>query len=133
LTANWQGQRRAERGYAGRFALVRSLLPCFIALLVLSSLVNGCRRKLPGPADCQRIAASMLGIETAAQLLDPRVKFEFDKLTRDCLLTPFDGELVRCIDETKSARQCLYQFQRRRQAFEENVQSADLDAPVRRW
>ncbi len=94
----------------------------------------GCR-KLPGPRECQRVAVAILGIQDAALLADPRVKQEFDKLTMDCLLTPFDRELVRCIEESNRSRLCLGQFRYRLEAMEQNDQSKpdDFDEPVRRW
>ncbi len=79
---------------------------------------------------------SMLGIDDPRLLADPRVKQQFDQLTTECLLTPFDRELVRCVDATGRSRQCLAQFQLR-QKRKEGSDRAEPDqgfgSPVRRW
>jgi hypothetical protein len=99
------------------------------ALLVAGG-AGGCQRQLPGPEQCQRLAARMLGIDNADALVVPTVKVHFDELTVKCLTTPFDAELVRCVDETSQSAKCLYLFQRRRE-----LQLGERDAidGVRRW
>ena len=68
-------------------------------------------------------------------LADPRVKHEFDQLTMDCLLTPFDRELVRCIEESNRSRLCLAQFRYRLEATQRDHEDESdyFDDPVRRW
>jgi hypothetical protein len=99
------------------------------ALAVLFFLGAGCRRKLPGPEECQRLSARILGVEDARVLRDPTVKQRFDDLTVRCLTTPFDREFVRCLDESPDARQCLYRFQNRRA----RGTAEQSPGPVRRW
>jgi len=102
---------------------------CLVALLAAC-------RKLPGPSECQRVAVALLELEEQSALSEPRVRDEFDRLTRECLLTPYDRELVRCIDETQRARPCWFQFQRRYEStLSERVADEDSGsvAPVRRW
>jgi hypothetical protein len=106
-----------------------------VLLCVSVGLVGCACRKLPGPSECQRVAAAILGIQDATVLADPRVKHEFDQLTTDCLLTPFDRELVRCIEESNRSRLCLGQFRYRLEAIEQRNDSEPdyFDEPVRRW
>lgn len=114
------------------------LTRCLGAACLSPLVFSGCR-KLPGPDECQRVAAAILGVNDAAQLAEPRVKQRFDEMTQDCLLTPYDRELVRCVDETKLVQRCLDSFQRRlANAAEERERSerGDPSEPsnrVRRW
>ena len=114
------------------------LTRCFGAACLGLFALFGCR-KLPGPDECQRVAAAVLGVSDAAQLAEPRVKQRFDEMTQDCLLTPYDRELVRCVDETKFVQRCLDSFQRRLANAAEERQRAERRDPsepsnsVRRW
>ena len=109
------------------------LWPYALVLSACSTLL-ACR-KLPGPSDCQRVAVVLLGIENRSMLADPRVKAQFDQVTRDCLLTPFDKAFVRCLDETEQSQKCLFEFKRRRESSERVVseEGRELDGSVRRW
>jgi len=119
-----------------------------IWLTVVSLVPLVACRRLPGPTECQRVAAGLLGLEDLRLLSDPRVKAEFDQLTRDCLLTPYDAELVRCVDETVHFRQCVVEFKRRRESAAladqeqgsdrnssegQTDRGSDRDGAVRRW
>lgn len=93
------------------------------------SLCTGCERKLPGPEECQRVSARILGVDDPRLLQDPTIKHRFDDLTIKCLTTPFDAELVRCLDESREARSCLYRFQDRRA----RGSVRETTSPVKRW
>ncbi len=86
---------------------------CLLALFWGAATV-GCQRKAPGPFECQEIAARSLGIRTREQLSDPRVREAYDAFTHECLTTPFDRRLVRCLEETGRTRACFIDFQQRR-------------------
>lgn len=84
------------------------------ALLLLLALVAGCQRKAPGPAECRELAYRLFGIQTAQDLADPRVRAKVDDQIQECLVTPYDYELVRCLEQGVRARACEYAFVERR-------------------
>ncbi len=59
-----------------------------------------------------RPMASRIG----AMLADPRVKAAVDDLTAKCLTTPFDRQLLACVDRGGDAQRCLAAFSARRQS-----------------
>jgi hypothetical protein len=97
------------------------------ALFVLAGvLVLACERKAPGPEECRRFALEVYGVPRedaldgrtrAGVLLRDRV----DELTRECLVTPYDRQLLRCTAETGRARACRAAFELRR------ARSGELD------
>lgn len=88
------------------------LLTCAVALLLGAS---ACERKAPGPFECEAAGARALGITHRSQLRDPRVKQALDTWTVECLTTPFDRRLLRCLEETGHAQLCLMEFRLRQQ------------------
>jgi hypothetical protein len=87
---------------------VRAL--ALVALLLLSS----CARKAPGPEECRTFALTASGARTYADLATPAVAEVVDRLTVECLVTPYDRELLRCATETGRLRACSLEFERRR-------------------
>jgi hypothetical protein len=90
------------------------------ALAVLAGvLVSACTRKAPGPQECRSFALAVFGVvrelerdaETRRSLA---VREHVDELTRECLVTPYDRQLLRCTVETGRARACRAAFERRR-------------------
>jgi hypothetical protein len=77
-------------------------------------LLFACERKAPGPDECQAFAHRVLGIRQTRDLMMPGAMEKAEDLTRDCLTTPFDRTLLRCVEETGRARYCLDAFQSRR-------------------
>jgi hypothetical protein len=71
-----------------------------------------CERKAPGPQECRRFAFETLGVRSTERLSE-RGHAELDDLTRRCLTTPFDRELLRCVEQTQRLNTCLREFQRR--------------------
>jgi hypothetical protein len=93
--------------------------PLLIGLVLLAA----CERKAPGPDECQAFAYRALGIRESRDLMQPGAIDKVEDLTRDCLTTPFDRALLRCVEETGRARQCLGAFHgRRRLALERGVE-----------
>jgi hypothetical protein len=78
-------------------------------------LLFACERKAPGPDECQAFAYRALGIRQTQDLMVRGAMEKAEDLTRDCLTTPFDRTLLRCVEETGRARYCLDDFQNRRQ------------------
>ena len=84
--------------------------PLFFGFVLLAA----CERKAPGPDECQAFAYRALGIRESRDLMLPGAMDKAEDLTRDCLTTPFDRTLLRCVEETGRARYCLEDFQSRR-------------------
>jgi hypothetical protein len=94
------------------------VLRAVLAVLALL-LPVACRRKAPGPAECRTFALAVYGVPSEAAL-DPRipgrvdVRERVDDLTRECLVVPYDRQLLRCTEETGRPRACRAAFERRR-------------------
>ncbi len=84
-----------------RLAFVVALLSC------------ACERKAPGPAECQAFALHVAGINSRDDLESPRDREKLDNLTRECLVTPYDRELLRCVEVTSQFRLCQVEYRRR--------------------
>lgn len=82
--------------------------------LVALFLLSSCVRKAPGPEECRRFALSASGARTFSDLANPAVAEVVDRLTVECLVTPYDRELLRCASETGRLRACSLEFERRR-------------------
>lgn len=87
--------------------------------LLLAALLfaPACKRKAPGPYECEAAGARALGITHREQLRDPRARQLLDQFVVECLTTPFDRQLLRCIEESGRTQLCLLDFQRRRPAL----------------
>jgi hypothetical protein len=94
---------------------MRAIASCLPLLLLL---LPGCARRLPGPLECRALALASVGVDpaTPATLLqrDRRLEARADELTRQCLTTPWDYPLLRCLESGGSSRACLARFEARR-------------------
>jgi hypothetical protein len=94
---------------------MRAVASCLPFLLLLA---GGCARKLPGPAECRAFALTSVGVEPstpASQLAeDPRLEERAEEVTRKCLTTPWDYQLLNCLQNGNSNRICLGTFEARR-------------------
>jgi len=83
-------------------------------------LMSGCARRLPGPAECRAFALGSLGVDPAtpasALSYHPEIDQRAEELTRQCLTTPWDYQLLSCLQNGGSHRYCLARFQARRPA-----------------
>jgi hypothetical protein len=81
----------------------------------------GCARQLPGPLECHGFAMASVGIDpsTPAALLasDPRLEARVEEVTRRCLTTPWDYELLSCLNRGGSSRVCSGRFEARRRVL----------------
>jgi hypothetical protein len=74
----------------------------------------GCERKAPGPKECLAFA------EVTAPTLGngPRsaegIAADVERLTRQCLTTPYDRELLQCVERGWELGRCEYEFRLRR-------------------
>ena len=90
-----------------------------IALFIF--LACSCRRKAPGPEECRSFALQMFQLEREEDLggrtrREIALRDQVDALTRECLVTPYDRQLLRCAEETGGARRCRTAFDDRRRA-----------------
>ncbi len=96
---------------------MRAFAGCLPLLLLFAP---GCARKLPGPAECRAFALASIGIEpgTPASLLaqNRRLEARAEEVTRRCLTTPWDYQLLNCLGTGGSSRVCLGTFEARRTA-----------------
>jgi len=84
-------------------------------LLALSALaLAGCARRAPGPEECRIFAHQVVGVPLDAPLGASPVRERIDELTRQCLVTPFDRELLRCVELGAPLRACTLEFGLRR-------------------
>ena len=93
-------------------------------------LLSGCARKAPGPDECLALSYRTFGVQTQADLTIPSVQANVDELTTECLLTPFDRELLACAEQTGALESCARAFAVRHAGAE--VQSLRSRAPRRR-
>ena len=85
-----------------------------LALVGLVAInLGGCRREAPGPYECHDFARDALGVPEGVERLPPRAQLAVEELTRDCITTPYDRKLLRCVEERRSPRRCLVEFKRR--------------------
>jgi hypothetical protein len=79
----------------------------------------GCARKAPGPNECRAFALSAVGIpsSTTAERLEarrPDLATRADEITRQCLTTPWDYELLHCLERGGDSAVCSHRFRLRR-------------------
>jgi hypothetical protein len=86
-----------------------------LALAVLA-FAPACHRKAPGPEECREFAYQAIGVRSEADLRIPGALKQVDELTTQCLLTPFDRELLACVEQGLAARVCLRDFDLRHPA-----------------
>ena len=99
---------QASRSQVSRSRVSRLAAVFFIAFSAFASI--GCSSKLPGPAECERVALRASGIRTLDQLRFPHVRVAVENLTNECLTTPFDRETVRCMEEVGAFQICIRDF-----------------------
>ncbi len=93
----------------------------FAAGFLLAALVAGCQRKAPGPAECSAHALRMVE-SLGAPLSSPQAREAYQSEISRCLTTPYDRELVRCVEERGASRRCYQDFELRREPSEREFQ-----------
>ena len=82
------------------------------ALLVALALAAGCERKAAGVPECRTLAYRLYGVRDE-QMLRPALRQQVDERIRECLLTPYDRELVACLEQGMRERVCVRAFEAR--------------------
>jgi hypothetical protein len=106
--------------------------PALVAALALATSLFGCQRKAPGPAECLELAYTSYGVRSPRDLRVPGMKARIDELTTECLLTPYDRELVECTREGASPRSCMRAFKLRHAGLA-RVRASEREAERRRF
>jgi len=52
-----------------------------------------------------------MGVDKPRMLRSPRVKATVDQLTNRCLTTPFDRQLLTCVNQLGEVQRCFSAFQ----------------------
>jgi hypothetical protein len=87
-----------------------------LALIASALTLASCARKLPGPVECQHFAELVVGVARDDPRLTIAAARRLEDLTQQCLTTPYDYELLRCVEGTGLAQQCLVSFNARARA-----------------
>ena len=95
---------------AQKLARRRLLGPLLGALLV----AGGCQRKAPGPLECREFALHAYGLRSEEDIRREETLDQVDDLTTECLVTPYDRELLACVEQGGATGRCLGQFSARR-------------------
>jgi hypothetical protein len=82
--------------------------------LVALLLAGGCRRKAPGPEECREFALHAYGLHSEEEIQREGALDQVDDLTTECLVTPYDRELLACVEQGGATGRCLGQFGARR-------------------
>jgi hypothetical protein len=94
---------------------MRAIASCLPFLFLC--LVASCARKLPGPDECRAFALASVGVKpgTPASALDavPMLAEKAEEITRQCLTTPYDYELMNCLIQGGGQKLCARAFQAR--------------------
>jgi hypothetical protein len=85
-----------------------------LAVLTLSLATTACARKAPGPEECRRFAHRTSGVSPLELARAPQLRERVDELIRQCLTTPYDRELLGCVEQTGRLRACTLDFEQRR-------------------
>jgi len=94
----------------GQLGRVATLGP---GLVLLTLGGASCQRRSPGPQECRDFALAVAGVRTREEL-HPRHLPQLDNLTRECLVTPYDRTMLRCVEESGQIAACHREFLRRR-------------------
>ena len=84
------------------------------AALLVALLPLGCHRKAPGPEECREFALRAYGLKDDDQIESEAALDQIDDLTTECLVTPYDRELLACVEGGGATGRCLSQFSARR-------------------
>lgn len=90
-----------------------------LVILLSCALGAGCARKAPGPQECRSFALSAFGLRSEAELGEGTrpelaLRDRVDEVTRECLVLPYDRELLRCTEVTGRVPACRAAFKLRR-------------------
>lgn len=98
---------------------MRAIASCLPFLLLWS--VSSCARKLPGPDECRAFALASVGVKpgTPATALEavPPLAEKAEEITRQCLTTPYDYELMNCLAQGGARQLCARAFSARHASY----------------
>ena len=85
------------------------------ALAAGISLLAGCERKAPGPAECQLFAEIVMTLTEESRTPPGLERAKYEEHVRRCLTTPYDDEFIACVAETRRYRRCERDFTLRKE------------------
>lgn len=85
-----------------------------VAVLLCLLLAPACERKAPDPSECLAMAEAALRPLVERGHHPGQLLAQHDELVRECLVTPFDDQLVACVERTGAYRACRADFELRR-------------------
>lgn len=91
--------------------------PLLVVLLALGAWGSvGCRGKLPTGGECETLALAAVRVRTPRDLDDARILRAVQKITLECITTPYDREMVECVRRTSDYQGCAVRFKARASA-----------------
>jgi hypothetical protein len=75
--------------------------------------LGACTRRAPGPAECYEFARSLVGVPKRAVLLPDEVAAAVESEAVRCLTTPYDRDLIACVQAGAGKRRCQAEFELR--------------------
>ena len=82
-----------------------------LVLVATLVLIAGCQRRAPGPWECEEHALRV--VKRVGPLTMPQVEHAYRGEIARCLTTPYDRDLIRCVEERGPSRSCYQDFERR--------------------
>lgn len=76
--------------------------------------LTGCERRAPGPDQCVAFAERALGVRWEQARRFPRQREVFEALVIECLVEPYDRELLDCVRVRGTTRACYAGYRARR-------------------
>ncbi len=83
------------------------------ALFSLVALLLACDSELLGPTECERVALALVRVRSRAQLGNEKVRDLVERLTGECLTTPYDRRFRDCVMSGAPYEICLADLYRR--------------------
>lgn len=97
---------------------MRAIASCLPFLLLC---LASCQRRLPGPSECRAFALEQIGVRSGTPAVrlevEPRLALRAEDLTRECLTTPYDYELMSCLRQGGGKRLCARAFEARHASY----------------
>jgi hypothetical protein len=93
--------------------LVDSMRHTRFGFLLVALAVSSCERRAPGPDECTQHALRVVEA-LGVPLETPQVSEAYQSEISRCLTTPYDRQLVRCVEERGATRRCYQEFELRR-------------------
>ena len=85
----------------------------FVLAVVASLGAMGCARRAPGPSECYEVARRLVGVPKRVGILQGEVASVVESEAVRCLTTPYDRDLIACVQVGAGKRRCQVEFELR--------------------